>query len=124
MLPTGILIDQDVTKVTAEGVHGSFCLLPRHIDYCSALPPGLLSFENKEGKEIFVAVDNGMLVKTGEEVLVSTQRAIPSPDLESVRDLIETEFAAVDETERKTQAAMANLEASLVRRFLEWGENE
>jgi len=63
LLPTEVLIDEEVRKVTAEAENGFFCLLPRHIDFATALIPGLLSFEDSEGRETFVAVDEGVLVK-------------------------------------------------------------
>ena len=44
LLPTEILVDEEVAKVVAEAQNGSFCLLPRHIDFVAALVPGLLSF--------------------------------------------------------------------------------
>ena len=47
----------------AEADNGSFCLLPRHIDFATALAPGLLSFEEPGGAESFLAVDSGVLVK-------------------------------------------------------------
>jgi F-type H+-transporting ATPase subunit epsilon len=76
LLPTEILVDEAVRKITAEAANGSFCLLPRHIDFVTALVPGLLSFETqKEGQEVFVAVAEGVLVKSGEEVLVSVRNA-------------------------------------------------
>jgi F-type H+-transporting ATPase subunit epsilon len=62
LLPTEILVDQEVTKVIAEAENGSFCLLPRHIDFVAALPPGILIFESAEGHEEFIAVDEGTLV--------------------------------------------------------------
>jgi len=33
LLPAGILLNEQVNKVIAEAVNGSFCLLPRHIDF-------------------------------------------------------------------------------------------
>ena len=71
LLPAGVLLNEDVIKVIAEAVNGSFCLLPRHIDFLAALAPGILSFVSTEGKEEFLAVDEGVLVKAGPEVLVS-----------------------------------------------------
>jgi len=40
LLPTQVLVDEPVSKVVAEGEDGSFCLLPRHVDFTSALVPG------------------------------------------------------------------------------------
>ena len=42
LLPTEIFINEEVEKVVAEADNGYFCLLPRHVDFVSALVPGLL----------------------------------------------------------------------------------
>jgi F-type H+-transporting ATPase subunit epsilon len=119
LLPSEVLLDAAVTKVNAEAENGAFCLLPRHIDFVAALVPGLLSFETEDGREEFVAVDEGILVKCGAQVLVSTRQAVRGPDLGSLRQAIDEQFRMVDEQEKKARAAAARLEADLVRRFLE-----
>ena len=67
LLPTKVLIDEPVAKVIAEAENGSFCLEERHIDFVAALVPGLLSFRTPHNEEVFVAVDEGTLVKCGAE---------------------------------------------------------
>jgi F-type H+-transporting ATPase subunit epsilon len=119
MLPAEILVDQEVKKVTAEAENGSFTMLPRHIDFTAALVPGLLSFVTKDDDEEFLALDEGILVKCGSEVLVSTRNAVIGPDLGQLRDTIEREFKQLDEHERVTRSAFARLEADLVRRLIE-----
>jgi F-type H+-transporting ATPase subunit epsilon len=119
LLPSEVLLDAAVTKVTAEAENGAFCLLPRHIDFVAALLPGLLSFETEDGQEEVLAVDEGILVKCGAQVLVSTRQAVRGPDLGTLRQAIDDQFRAVDEQEKKARAAAARLEADLVRRFLE-----
>jgi F-type H+-transporting ATPase subunit epsilon len=88
LLPSEVLLDAAVTKVTAEAENGAFCLLPRHIDFVAALLPGLLSFETEDGQEEFLAVDEGILVKCGAQVLVSTRQAVRGPDLGTLRQAI------------------------------------
>jgi F-type H+-transporting ATPase subunit epsilon len=119
LLPTEILLDEEVRKVTAEAQNGSFCLLPRHIDLVAALIPGLLSFENREGKETFVAVDEGVLVKYGQDVLVSTRSAVRGGELGELRQIVEERFMVLDEKEKTARTALARIEAGFVRRFLE-----
>ena len=119
LLPSEVLLDAAVTKVIAEAENGAFCLLPRHIDFVAALVPGLLSFETEDGREEFLAVDEGILVKCAAQVLVSTRQAVRGPDLGTLRQTIDEQFRTVDEQERKARAAAARLEADLVRRFLE-----
>lgn len=122
LLPTEVLIDEDVTKVIAEAENGSFCLLPRHIDFVAALVPGLLSFVSADGREEFLAVDEGILVKCGPEVRVSTRNAVVGPDLGTLERTIEEQFRMLDDRERMTRSAVARLEAEFVRRFMELGE--
>ena len=118
LLPTEIFLDRQVTKIVAEGENGSFCLLPRHQDMVAALVPGLLSFTEDEQEE-FVAVDEGVLVKSGPSVFVSTRRAIRGPDLGNLRNMVEREFLALDERQRYTRLAMSKLEANFARKYYE-----
>lgn len=121
LLPTEVLVNEEVTKVIAEAENGSFCLLPRHIDFVTALAPGLLSFETEEGGEEFLAVDTGILVKCGAEVLVSIRNAVRGLDLERLQQTVDEQFRALDEREKMTLAAVARLEANFIRRFIDLG---
>lgn len=120
LLPSEVLLDQAVTKIVAEGRDGHFCLLPRHIDFVAALAPGVLAYETAEGGEHFLAMDEGVLVKCGAEVLVSTRMAALGGELGELKRLVEEKFAVLDERERAARSAAARLEAGLVRRFLEF----
>jgi F-type H+-transporting ATPase subunit epsilon len=122
LLPDGILLDQTVLKVTAEAENGSFCLLPRHVDFLAALVPGLLSFQDQASQERFVAIDAGILVKQGSQVLVSTRQAVQGDQIESLRETVQREFRTIDERERTARSAIARLESDLIRRFLELDE--
>lgn len=122
LLPQGILLDRQVTKVVAEAENGSFCLLPRHIDFVAALVPGLLALADREGREEFLAVNYGVLVKKGPEVTVSTTDAVLGPDLGMLRQTITEQYATLDERERHARSALARLESEFVRRFIELRE--
>jgi len=119
LLPSEIYLDQEVVKVTAEAENGSFCLLPRHIDFVAALIPGLLSIEDVKGVEVFMAVDEGILVKKGQDVSVSTRNVATIPNLGQLREVIEEKFKVMDDREKAARTAAARLEADLVRRLME-----
>lgn len=118
MLPTKVLIDKDVNKVVAEAQNGSFCLLPKHIDFVSSLVPGLLSFESGNEEE-FLAIDEGILVKWGSDVFVSTRNAVRSKDLGLLKQTIVEEFRILDDREKKSRSVIARLEADFAKRILE-----
>lgn len=120
--PTRVMLDEEVFKVVAEAENGNFCLLPRHADFLSALVPGLLSFTRPNGEEVFLAVDEGLLVKKGDIVFVSTRRAIEGGDLSHLRQRVHDEFELLDERQRAYQSATASLEANFLRGFLDLEE--
>ncbi len=118
LLPTKVLIDEEVTKVVAEAEDGSFCILPRHIDFVSALVPGIFSFTSGDGEE-FLAVDEGILVKCASTVTVSTRKAMRSRDLGMLKRTVREEFRSLDEREKKTRTILAKLEADFARSVFE-----
>jgi F-type H+-transporting ATPase subunit epsilon len=118
LTPTGVLVTAAVAKVIAEADNGSFCLLPRHIDFVAALTSGVLSYWTDAG-EHFVAVDEGTLVKCGARVLVSARNAIAHDDLATLERTLTGEFDARHEQERQARSALARLEAAAMRRFVQ-----
>ena len=123
MTPVRIVADEEAGKVTAEAGNGSFCLLPRHVDFLAALVPGILFYEDREGREVFVAIDGGVLVKCGDEVRVSTRTAVKGRDLGSLRQRLDREMLQQDEQERRTRTVLARLETNFARRFMEMEKN-
>lgn len=121
LLPTEILIDQPVTKVIAEAENGSFCLLPKHVDFVSALAPGILTFVDQDGSENFVGIGGAVLVKNGTQVRVSTVFGTRGADLGCLRKEVSQRFESMTDRERVAQSVMAKLESDLLRRFAEIG---
>jgi len=115
VLPTKVFLEESARKVSAEAENGAFVLLPQHIDYATSLVPGILSFDDTNCQEHLVAVDEGLLVKVGQEVLVSVKRALGGTDLEALERLVDEEFRRLDEIEQKTRAAIARLEVNFRR---------
>lgn len=123
LLPSHVFLDEPVRKIIAEAENGHFCLLPRHVDFAAALVPGILSWVTREGEECFAAVDEGVLVKCGAEVLVSTRNAVRGPQLGVLKQTVDEVFRRLDEQERKSRSALARMEADFARRFWELGRH-
>ncbi len=123
LLPAEVFYSKEVAKVVAEAGNGSFCLLPQHIDFVASLVPGLLRIVDSEGQEEFYAIDEGVLVKRGSDVKVSTRNVIAIPDLGMLKQVVEEKFKTLDDREKAARTAAARLEADLVRRFMELRRN-
>ncbi len=100
LVPNEILIDEPVTKVVAEATNGSFCLLPRHLDWVAPLAAGILAFVPKgQDSEVFLAVAEGILIKVDDEVLVSCLEAVTGPDPYHLRQVVTERFRNFNEQE-------------------------
>jgi F-type H+-transporting ATPase subunit epsilon len=116
------LVDTDVRKVTAEALDGWFCLLPRHIDVVTELVAGVLVYEDLDGRESFVAIDEAVLVKCGDEVLVSTPHGVTGASLGRLRTTVAERLRVRDERDVVARAAMRKLEASFLRGLMDLEE--
>lgn len=118
LLPFQVFAEKTgVSRIVAETPEGSFGLLPHRLDCVAALAPGILIYETESEGEVFVAVDEGVLVKTGADVLVSVRRALGGMDLGQLHATVEEEFVALDEREQSVHSVMAKLETGFLRRF-------
>ena len=106
-----------VSRIVAETHDGSFGLWPRRLDCVAALASGILTYETESDGEVFVAVDEGVLVKTGPQVLISVRRAIGGRDLGQLRDAVRREFLTLDENEQRVRLVTTKLEVGFLRRF-------
>ena len=109
-----------VSRIVAETREGSFGLLPRRLDCVAALSPGILIYETEAEGEVYLAVDEGVLVKTGVDVLVSVRNAIGGTDLGQLRAAVEREFLNLNERELSVRSVMAKMESGFIRRLAEY----
>ena len=121
LLPFQVFAEKTgVTRIVAETREGSFGILPRRLDCVAALAPGILIYENEIEGEVYLAVDEGVLIKTGLDVLVSVRSAITGTDLGKLRDSVEREFLNLDEREQSVRSALAKMESGIIRRLAEF----
>ena len=105
------------SRIVAESREGSFGLLPQRLDCVAALAPGILVYQTTAKGEAYVAIDEGVLVKSGANVLVSVRNAFAGTDLAQLRATVEREFVHLDQQEEDTRAVLAKMEGDLMRRM-------
>ncbi len=118
LLPFQVFAEKSgVSRIVAETQEGSFGLLPHRLDCAAALVPGILTYETGPDGEVFVAIDEGVLVKAGPDVLVSVRRALSGKDLGQLREAVKKEFLTLDARERSVRTAMVKMETGLLQRL-------
>ena len=121
LLPFRIFaLKSGVSRIVAETRKGSFGLLPHRLDCVTALAPGILIYENEIEGEVYLAVDEGVLIKTGLDVLVSVRNAISGKELGRLREAVEQEFLNLDEREQNVRSVLAKMETGFIRRLAEF----
>jgi F-type H+-transporting ATPase subunit epsilon len=121
LLPFQVFAEKTgVSRIVAETREGSFGLLPHRMDCVAALVPGILTYENESEGTVYVAVDEGVLVKTALDVVVSARNAIGGTDLGQLHEAVEREFLNLNERERVVRSTMAVMESDFIRRLAEF----
>jgi F-type H+-transporting ATPase subunit epsilon len=108
---------KNVSSITAETSQGSFGILPRRLDCVAALVPGIISYITGQGSENYVAVDEGVLIKTGADVFVSVRNAITGANLDQLHDSVEKEFKNLNKKEKDVRSALTKMENGFIRTF-------
>jgi F-type H+-transporting ATPase subunit epsilon len=118
LLPFGMFTEQHgVLRIVAETRVGSFGILPRRLDCVASIEPGILTYEIDMGTEVYIAVDEGILIKTGSEVVVSVRQALAGADLSELRQAVAQQFLSRTEHEQSMRAVLAKMESDFVRRM-------
>ena len=121
LLPSEVFADKpDVLRITANTSAGSLGLLEHRLDCVAALVPGIMLYETKQDGVVYLALDEGVLVKTGADVLVSVRQAIGGEDLGHLHDAVKTTFLALDQEERSVRDAVTKMEVGFIGRFAEF----
>jgi F-type H+-transporting ATPase subunit epsilon len=116
LLPFQVFVAKTgISRITAENLDGSFGLLPHRLDCVAALAPGILSYQSEGEAETYVAVDQGVLVKTGLDVLVSVRNAIGGTDLGQLHAAVKNQFMKLNEGEQNVRSVMTRMESDFIR---------
>jgi F-type H+-transporting ATPase subunit epsilon len=121
LLPFQVFTEKaNVKRIVADTLAGSIGLLPNRLDCVAALTAGILVIETEDEEETYVAIDEGVLVKAGGDVLVSVRNAIGGAELGELREAVEREFLTLDEHEESVRAVLARMESGFIRRLADF----
>lgn len=115
LLPYRIFAEiKNVSSIVAETSEGSFGLLPQRLDCVAAIVPSIFTYETESKNKHYLAVDEGVLVKAGSQVMLSVRNAFGSTDLGKLHESVENEYKKLDDTEREIRSKMAKMESGFL----------
>ena len=108
---------ENVSRIIAETLEGSFGLLPHRLDCTAALVPGILSYTTNADDTTYLAVDEGALIKSGDYVSVSVRRAIAGTNLNDLHEAVVREYLTLNTQEREMRSVVAKMESGFIGRL-------
>jgi F-type H+-transporting ATPase subunit epsilon len=119
LLPFRIFARLDnVSRIVAETLEGSFGLLAHRLDCAAALVPGILSYTDADDTT-YLAVDQGTLIKSGDCVFISVRRAIAGTHLNDLQEAVVREYSTLNTQEREMRSVVAKMESGFIGRLAE-----
>jgi F-type H+-transporting ATPase subunit epsilon len=119
LLPEKTYWQGKVKKIVGEAINGFFCLLPRHVDFVTIMTPGIFFALTEKEEDIYLAINEGILIKANNQVTLSTRGAVKGDNLGDLKKEVEKNFIKINEQEEGARSALQKLEADFVRRFLD-----
>ena len=117
LTPLGVVLQTKVSKVNMETLNGYRTLLPKHVDFISALGPNIMFYCDEANNEKYVACHNGIVVKKGKKVIVSVQNALLGDKLDELEMTLSEVYKQNEEQRKELNTAMARLELGIIRGF-------
>ena len=118
LLPHRVFLAQSgVKRIVVETNQGAFGILPNRLDGTAAVAPGIFTYETEAEGELYIAVDKGVLVKAGNEVLVSVRNAISGRELGQLHQAVAEEFMRIGEHEKEVRSVLVKMETRFMRQF-------
>lgn len=118
-LPNAVLYSGEASKLYAESDSGAFGLWPNHADLVCSLTPSVLIITDLQQQERYFGLDQGLLVKHGNQVQIAVRRGLQGNNLAELATQVQQAFVQADEDERVARSALAKLELGMVKQLHE-----
>jgi F-type H+-transporting ATPase subunit epsilon len=69
--------------------------------------------------EVYVAIDEGVLIKTGDHVRVSVRNAVSGKDLQQLKGDVDKNFLILNDREVRMRSVMKSMENDFVKTMIE-----
>ena len=122
-VPTRLVLDREVTYVQAEDPSGRFGILPGHEPYLTTLVPSILVYRYREGggeREAYLAVRQGVLRVTKEEIQVAVREAHASDNLASLQEEVRSAREGRDVRSYRSSRSLYQMQLAAWRRLMEY----
>jgi F-type H+-transporting ATPase subunit epsilon len=112
--PDGTAYSEDVEMVTVPGVEGQLGIYPNHVPVMTQMVPGEIIVQ-KGGADHFLAVGEGLIEITGDQVSILTDMAIAADHIDEAKVEEARRRAEARLQEKLSDEEVASINASIAR---------
>jgi F-type H+-transporting ATPase subunit epsilon len=112
--PEAVVYSDDVNMVTLPAVEGQIGVLPHHVRLMTQVVPGEMTVR-KDGRETFLAVGEGLVLVTGDQVSIVTDMAVAAESIDEAKAEEARERAAARLRDKLADEEVASVSAALAR---------
>lgn len=121
--PDKLVLNETILKLSVDGKEGNFSIMPKHIDYISSFSDGIISYTDTNNAVNFLAVNQGVLVKTGRNIEISTFHVALGTDLKDLKNKVKElalKSEEIVETDKKINISLKKMEYTMLQRIMKF----
>ena len=112
-------VEKRIKAIRLKDETGFFGIMKGHINFVTALVPSLCYYLDENDREVFLAVDGGIVSIKGGMVTITSREIFESDDAEKLAEIIENTMVKKDSSERSFHNMIKGIERSFMEKTLE-----
>ncbi|MCG2720625.1 MAG: hypothetical protein L6290_01230 [Thermodesulfovibrionales bacterium] len=114
------ITEKRIKAVRLKDGSGFFGIMKGHIDFVTAIEPSLCYYLDENDREVFLAVDGGIVSVKGGMVTITSREIFESDDAEKLAEIIENTIVKRDASELSFLNMIQGIERSFMEKTLEF----
>jgi F-type H+-transporting ATPase subunit epsilon len=117
------LKERDVSYLKLKDESGYFGIMKNHTGLLTIIEPCLGLYRDGTGKEVFIALDGGILVVMNSKATLTTREIFESEDPDALSRMIDETILKRRESEASFRSILSNIEDAFIRKTIEMKRN-
>ncbi len=117
--PTSIF-EREIKHIRLKDETGFFGIMKNHIDFLTVLVPSLCYYRDEKDREMFLAVDGGILNVRGGIASLTSREVHESEDAEKLAEIIENTILKRTGAEQAFREMLQGIEKSFMEKTIEF----
>jgi F-type H+-transporting ATPase subunit epsilon len=114
------MFEREIKHMRLKDDTGFFGIMKNHIDFLTVLVPSLCYYRDTRDREMFLAVDGGILDVRGGTISLTSREVHESEDAEQLAELIEKTILERTESEQAFREMLEGIERSFMEKTIEF----